>query len=91
MSIRDGLVSSESFSEGHPDKLADRVSDAVLDEFPRDPSARVACETLLANECMVVSGEFKNLGRSPAGQRLQKARKGLDKTPSRAASGSSYG
>lgn len=64
MSIRNGLFSSESVSEGHPDKLADRISDAVLDEFLRhDPSARVACETLLADQCVVVAGEFKT--RSP--------------------------
>lgn len=60
MSVRNGLFSSESVSEGHPDKLADRISDAVLDEFLRhDPSARVACETLLADQCVVVAGEFK--------------------------------
>lgn len=60
MSIRNGLFSSESVSEGHPDKLADRISDAVLDEFLRhDPSARVACETLLADQCVVIAGEFK--------------------------------
>ena len=64
MTIRHGLFSSESVSEGHPDKLADRISDAVLDEFLRhDPSARVACETLLADQCVVVAGEFKT--RSP--------------------------
>ena len=61
MSIRNGLFSSESVSEGHPDKLADRISDAVLDEFLRhDPSARVACETLLSDQCVVVAGEFKS-------------------------------
>ncbi len=60
-----GLFSSESVSEGHPDKLADRISDAVLDEFLRlEPTARVACETLLADQCVVVAGEFKT--RDPA-------------------------
>jgi S-adenosylmethionine synthetase len=60
MSVRSGLFSSESVSEGHPDKLADRISDAVLDEFLRlEPAARVACETLLADQCVVVAGEFK--------------------------------
>ena len=64
MSIRNGLFSSESVSEGHPDKLADRISDAVLDEFlRREPTARVACETLLADQCVIVAGEFKT--RSP--------------------------
>ena len=54
------LFTSESVSDGHPDKLADRISDAVLDEFLRlEPTARVACETLLADQCVVVAGEFK--------------------------------
>eukprot|EP01037_Dinobryon_pediforme_P019756 gene19756-20226_t len=60
MSIRNGLFSSESVSEGHPDKLADRISDRVLDAFlERDLNARVACETLLADQCVIVAGEFK--------------------------------
>ncbi len=55
-----GLFSSESVSEGHPDKLADRISDAVLDEFlKRDRRARVACETLLHDQSVVVAGEFR--------------------------------
>ena len=58
--ISNGLFSSESVSEGHPDKLADRISDRVLDAFlERDPNARVACETLLADQCVIVAGEFK--------------------------------
>ena len=69
MFIRNGLFSSESVSEGHPDKLADRISDAVLDEFLRqDPGARVACETLLSDQCVVVAGEFKT--RTPESFRL---------------------
>jgi S-adenosylmethionine synthetase len=60
MSIYNGLFSSESVSEGHPDKLADRISDRILDAFlARDPQARVACETLLADQCVIVAGEFK--------------------------------
>jgi S-adenosylmethionine synthetase len=60
MIIRNGLFSSESVSEGHPDKLADRISDRILDAFlERDPNARVACETLLADQFVVVAGEFK--------------------------------
>ncbi|MGA1342268.1 MAG: S-adenosylmethionine synthetase N-terminal domain-containing protein [Hyphomonas sp.] len=60
MFIRNGLFSSESVSEGHPDKLADRISDAVLDEFlKRDPEARVACETLLGDGYVIAAGEFK--------------------------------
>ena len=60
MSINNGLFSSESVSEGHPDKVADRISDRILDTFlERDPNARVACETLLADQLVVVAGEFK--------------------------------
>ena len=60
MSIRNGLFSSESVSEGHPDKLADRISDRILDAFLElDPSAKVACETMLADQCVIVAGEFK--------------------------------
>ena len=59
MLIRNGLFSSESVSEGHPDKLADRISDRILDAFvARNPDARVACETLVADQCVVVAGEF---------------------------------
>jgi len=58
--IRNDLFSSESVSEGHPDKLADRISDRILDAFlERDPKARVACETMLADQFVVVAGEFK--------------------------------
>jgi hypothetical protein len=47
-------------SEGHPDKVADRISDRILDAFlERDPEARVACETLIADQFVVVAGEFK--------------------------------
>jgi S-adenosylmethionine synthetase len=60
MFIRSGLFSSESVSEGHPDKLADRIADAVLDEFLRlEPSARVACEVMLSDQCVVLAGEFR--------------------------------
>ena len=57
---RSFLFTSESVSEGHPDKLADRVSDRILDAFlERDPYSRVACETMLADQCVIVAGEFK--------------------------------
>ena len=60
MSISNGLFSSESVSEGHPDKVVDRISDKILDAFlERDPDARVACETLIADQFVVVAGEFK--------------------------------
>lgn len=51
---------SESVSEGHPDKVADQISDALLDEFiRRDADAKVACETLVTTGLVVVSGEVK--------------------------------
>lgn len=52
------LFTSESVSEGHPDKVADQISDAVLDEFLRaDPEAKVACETFCTTGLVVVGGE----------------------------------
>lgn len=57
---RNYLFTSESVSEGHPDKVADQISDRILDEFlARDPNARVACETVLADQFVLVAGEFK--------------------------------
>jgi S-adenosylmethionine synthetase len=54
----DYLFTSESVSEGHPDKVADRISDAVLDALlARDPRARVACETLVKTGVAIVAGE----------------------------------
>lgn len=55
------LFTSESVSEGHPDKVADQISDAILDEFLRnDPESKVACETLCTTGLVVVSGEVKS-------------------------------
>jgi S-adenosylmethionine synthetase len=60
MQTRRHIFTSESVSEGHPDKVADQISDAILDEFlTRDPDAKVACETLAADRLIVVAGEFK--------------------------------
>jgi len=53
------LFTSESVTEGHPDKIADQISDAVLDEVMRqDPKGRVACETLVTTGLVVVAGEI---------------------------------
>ena len=55
------LFTSESVSEGHPDKVADQISDAILDEFLRnDPKSKVACETLCTTGLVVVSGEVRS-------------------------------
>ena len=53
------LFTSESVSEGHPDKLADQISDAILDRFlTGDPEAKVACEAFVSDGLVVVAGEF---------------------------------
>lgn len=63
--ILDGLFSSERVSEGHSDKLADQISDAVLDLVQaREPNARVACETMLADQLVVVAGT-QSINRPP--------------------------
>ena len=55
------LFTSESVSEGHPDKVADQISDAILDAFlMQDPDAKVACETLVTTGLAVVSGEVRS-------------------------------
>ena len=55
------LFTSESVSEGHPDKVSDQISDTILDEFLRhDSNSKVACETLCTTGLVVVSGEVKS-------------------------------
>ncbi|HJB71951.1 MAG TPA: methionine adenosyltransferase, partial [Candidatus Barnesiella merdigallinarum] len=55
------LFTSESVSEGHPDKVADQISDALLDEFlAYDPNSKVACETLVTTGQVVLAGEVKS-------------------------------
>jgi S-adenosylmethionine synthetase len=57
--LRNFLFTSESVTEGHPDKIADQISDAVLDEvMKQDPKGRVACETLVTTGLAVVAGEI---------------------------------
>jgi S-adenosylmethionine synthetase len=56
---KDYLFTSESVTEGHPDKMADQISDAVLDAVLRsDPKGRVACETLLKTGYVMIAGEI---------------------------------
>ena len=60
MAQKTWLFTSESVSEGHPDKVCDRVSDAVLDAFLRaDPESRVACETLATTDHVTIAGEVR--------------------------------
>src|SRR5688500_6728664 len=57
------LFTSESVSEGHPDKVADQISDAVVDLFlSKYPEARVACETLVTTQRIVLAGEIRCAG-----------------------------
>ena len=61
MNRRNTLFTSESVSEGHPDKVADQISDAILDEFLRqDPESKVACETFCTAGLVVVGGEVRS-------------------------------
>lgn len=60
------IFTSESVTEGHPDKMADQISDAVLDYIiERDTNARVACETLVSNGFCVIAGEMKTTAYAP--------------------------
>ena len=55
------LFTSESVSEGHPDKVADQISDAILDEFLRqDPESKVACETFCSTGMVIICGEVNS-------------------------------
>ena len=57
------LFTSESVSEGHPDKVADQISDAIVDLFlSKDPEARVACETMTTTQLVVLAGEIRGKG-----------------------------
>ncbi len=57
------LFTSESVSEGHPDKVSDQISDAIVDLFlGKDPQARVACETLTTTQLVVLAGEIRGQG-----------------------------
>src|SRR6266705_2309497 len=63
MAREEYLFTSESVTEGHPDKIADQISDAVLDAIvAQDPTGRVACETLLTTGLVVVAGEITTSG-----------------------------
>ncbi|MGN3974384.1 methionine adenosyltransferase [Tsuneonella sp. SYSU-LHT278] len=59
----DFLFTSESVSEGHPDKVSDQISDAIVDLFlTKDPQARVACETLTTTQKVILAGEIRGEG-----------------------------
>jgi len=66
------VFTSESVSEGHPDKLCDLISDSIVDAFLKaDPAARVACETLATTNKVVIAGEVRGKGAPSADQRAK--------------------
>ncbi|WP_304544477.1 methionine adenosyltransferase [Sulfurimonas microaerophilic] len=66
MSQKEYIFTSESVTEGHPDKMADQISDAILDYIiENDKNARVACETLVSNGFCVIAGELKTKAYAP--------------------------
>ena len=72
---RDYFFTSESVSEGHPDKVSDRISDAVVDHFIRkDPFARVACETLTTTNKVILAGEIRGPVKSDQEEVINKVR-----------------
>ncbi|MAV82217.1 MAG: methionine adenosyltransferase [Pelagibacteraceae bacterium] len=72
---RDYVFTSESVSEGHPDKVSDRISDMVVDHFiSKDPFARVACETLTTTNRVILSGEVRGPVEKDKDEIIQKVR-----------------
>ena len=62
--MKNALFTSESVTEGHPDKMCDQISDAVLDALiKQDPTSRVACETLTTTGLVVLAGEITSSGQ----------------------------
>jgi len=82
MSMRNSfLFTSESVSEGHPDKVADQISDSIVDLFlSKDPEARVACETLTTTQLVVLAGEIRCKGVYENGAWVAGAREEVEAT-----------
>ncbi len=75
------LFTSESVSEGHPDKVSDQISDAIVDLFlAKDPEARIACETLTTTQLVVLAGEIRCKGIYEDGQWAPGALDEIEKT-----------
>jgi S-adenosylmethionine synthetase len=75
------LFTSESVSEGHPDKVADQISDAIVDLFlSKDPEARIACETLTTTQLVVLAGEIRCRGVYENGEWAPGAREEIEAT-----------
>ncbi|MFM9935813.1 MAG: methionine adenosyltransferase [Novosphingobium sp.] len=77
----DYLFTSESVSEGHPDKVADQISDAIVDLFlSKDSEARIACETLTTTQLVVLAGEIRCKGVYEDGEWAPGAREEIERT-----------
>ena len=77
----DYLFTSESVSEGHPDKVADQISDSIVDLFlSKDPEARIACETLTTTQLVVLAGEIRCKGVFEDGQWAPGAQEEIEAT-----------
>ena len=75
------LFTSESVSEGHPDKVSDQISDAIVDLFlSKDPEARIACETLTTTQLVVLAGEIRCKGVYENGHWAQGAKEEIETT-----------
>jgi S-adenosylmethionine synthetase len=75
------IFTSESVSEGHPDKVADQISDAIVDLFlSKDPEARIACETLTTTQLVVLAGEIRCRGVYENGQWAPGAEEEIERT-----------
>ena len=81
--MNEHLFTSESVSEGHPDKMADQVSDAVLDAImAEDPHARVACETLFKTGMVLIAGEITTTAKPDYEKIMRETIKGIGYTSS---------
>ncbi|MBU7579620.1 MAG: methionine adenosyltransferase [Porphyrobacter sp.] len=77
----DYLFTSESVSEGHPDKVSDQISDAIVDLFlSKDPEARIACETLTTTQLVVLAGEIRCKGVYENGEWAPGAKEEIEQT-----------
>jgi S-adenosylmethionine synthetase len=75
------LFTSESVSEGHPDKVSDQISDAIVDLFlSKDPEARIACETLTTTQLVVLAGEIRCRGVYEDGEWAPGAKEEIERT-----------
>ena len=75
------IFTSESVSGGHPDKVADQISDAILDAYlAEDPDSRVACETMIKNNMVFIAGEITSNGNPELEPIVEKQSMKLDMT-----------